>query len=279
MTTNDEPTADIIAAEYVLGTLGANEREEAEGKIASDPAFAALVQHWERRLGELNVMVGEVEPPAETWGRINARIEGVEPSAMMQLPDPMHAARSAAASNVIAMRRRLGRWRGATAGLAALAAVLTAIVVTAALKPEALPPQFRPKPIEIVRTIEKPAPSPGRFIAVLQRDAASPAFILTVDTANRNLMVRRVSAEPQTGKSYELWLVSNRFPAPRSLGVVGVDEFTPRPTLVGYDPAIISDATFAISLEPEGGSPTGAPSEVLFTGKLVESVPDMAPSR
>ena len=41
-----------------------------------------------------------------------------------------------------------------------------------------------------------------------------------------------------------------------------------------YDPATISSATYTISLEPEGGSPTGVPTgPILFTGTLVESVP------
>jgi anti-sigma-K factor RskA len=33
---------------------------------------------------------------------------------------------------------------------------------------------------------------------------------------------------------------------------------------------VIKDATFAVSLEPEGGSPTGAPTgPVVFAGKLI----------
>ena len=80
-----------------------------------------------------------------------------------------------------------------------------------------------------------------------------------------------MSAEQPAGKSYELWLVSDRFPAPRSLGLVGADEFS-RPALAGYDPATISGATYAVSLEPEGGSPTGAPTgPVLWGGKLIEA--------
>ena len=36
------------------------------------------------------------------------------------------------------------------------------------------------------------------------------------------------------------------------------------------DPAIMSDTLFAVSLEPEGGSPTNQPTgPVMFTGKLV----------
>jgi anti-sigma-K factor RskA len=48
---------DALAAEYVLGTLSADEREHAEALLTLDPGFAASVRMWERRLGELNVMV------------------------------------------------------------------------------------------------------------------------------------------------------------------------------------------------------------------------------
>ena len=43
-----------------------------------------------------------------------------------------------------------------------------------------------------------------------------------------------------------------------------------RPSLAAYKPDVIKDATFAVSLEPEGGSPTGAPTgPVVFAGKLI----------
>jgi anti-sigma-K factor RskA len=272
---DDTDTPDMLAAEYVLGTLASNERAQAESLIASDPAFAALVRGWEQRIGQLQAMVASVEPPPETWTRIQARLEGVEPSAAMRLPQhPDHAGRIAAESNVIDLRKRLGRWRRVATGFAAIAAVLIAFVATSVRNPELLPAQLRPKPVEVVRVVERTIEkevNPGRFVAVLQANAASPAFILTVDVANRTASVRRVAGGPPPGKSYELWLVSDRFPAPRSLGLVGANDFT-RPTLANFDQAVISDATFAVSLEPEGGSPNGQPTEVLFASKLIESV-------
>ena len=271
---DDTDTPEMLAAEYVLGTLASNEREQAQNLIANDPAFAELVRGWEHRLGQLHAMEASVEPPPETWSRIQARIEGVEPSGAMLLPHPDQAARIAAEGNVVDLRKRLGRWRRAAAGLAAIAAVLLAVVVTAVHNPELLPGPLRPKPIEVTKVIEKEV-NPGRFVAVLQPNAASPAFILTVDVANRTASVRRVAGGPPPGKSYELWLVSDRFPAPRSLGLVS-DEFARPAALAGYDPATISNATYAVSLEPEGGSPNGQPTEVLFASKLIESVP---PSR
>ena len=80
--------------------------------------------------------------------------------------------------------------------------------------------------------------NPGRFVAVLQPNATSPAFILTVDVATRTASVRRVAGGPPPGKSYELWLVSDRFPAPRSLGLVGATSSPGR--AASYDPAVIS---------------------------------------
>jgi anti-sigma-K factor RskA len=69
---------------------------------------------------------------------------------------------------------------------------------------------------------------------------------------------------------------------PRSLGVVGGNDFTMRPVLSSYDPEVVNQATYAVTVEPEGGSPTGiATGPIVFTGKLVETVPpDMpAPSK
>jgi len=280
--TADEDRAGL-AAEYVLGTLDTAEREQAEEQIRSDPAFAALVQDWERRLGELHAMVEPVAPPPELWMAIQGRLAEIEPAAEVRLPGFLETPAPSAdgeAANVVSLTRRLRRWRGGTIGFGALAATLAGIVVTAAIAPERLPAPLRPKPKvetvevtrEVVRTVEVPAPS--RFVAVLQSGPDAPAFIMTVDLAQRSLTVRRVSAEEQTGKSYELWLVSDKYPAPRSLGVIGAGEFTQVPALQAYDRNTIEGATFAVSLEPEGGSPTGAATgPVLFSGKLLEAVP------
>ncbi len=63
---------DALAAEYVLGTLSGDEREHAEALLEIDPGFAESVRLWERRLGELNVMVEAVEPPP-SCGKRSAR--------------------------------------------------------------------------------------------------------------------------------------------------------------------------------------------------------------
>ena len=267
-----DQTPDVLAAEYVLGTLDADERAQVEALLESDPAFARMVKDWERRLGELHAMVDAVEPPPESWQRIRFRLgagDRREPLRLPELPP-----RAAAPAEVIELRRRIDRWRAVAAGVSALAAVLAGVVVVAALGLLPLGGSA-PRPADIARPAEpKPAEpaAESRFVAVLQRDAASPAFIVTVDVATRSLTVRRVAAEAESGKSYELWLVSDRFPAPRSLGLVGTQDFTAGRVLTGFDPDTISNATYAVSLEPEGGSPTGQPTgPVLFAGKLIQA--------
>ena len=71
---------DALAAEYVLGTLSGDEREHAEALLEIDPGFAESVRLWERRLGELNVMVEAVEPPPAVWEKISKEIGYVAPA-------------------------------------------------------------------------------------------------------------------------------------------------------------------------------------------------------
>src|SRR5271156_1326601 len=78
---------DTLAAEYVLGTLSAEEREHAEALLSFDPGFEAAVRQWERRLGELNVMVEAVEPKSELWDRIK---HAVNPAAPVAAADASH---------------------------------------------------------------------------------------------------------------------------------------------------------------------------------------------
>ena len=75
-------------------------------------------------------------------------------------------------------------------------------------------------------------------------------------------------------RAFELWLISDKLPQPRSLGVIGSGDFTARPVLAAYDPGIVGNATYAVTVEQAGGSPDGKPtSPPIFTGKLIESVP------
>ena len=74
----DEDT-DLLAAEFVLGTLDSEERANAQSLLRTDHGFIAMVRIWERRFGELHLMVEPVEPDAKILQRIKAKIAELPP--------------------------------------------------------------------------------------------------------------------------------------------------------------------------------------------------------
>ena len=274
-----------LAAEYALGTLDAAERAQVETMMSVDKDFTAMVEAWEHKLGALNQMVGSVEPRPEVWDRIRTAAGLSEPQAPLVLPqgappsvpeigEPPTVVDN---SNVVSFSAQARRWRGIATAATAIAAALVAMISVQVYQPDWLPDGLRPKPrtrVVEVKTPPAPARPSAQYVAVLQKDGGSPAFILTVDGATKDFTVRKVGADAEPGKSFELWLISDRLPKPRSLGVIGGGDFTARPVLSSYDADVINGATFAVTIEQAGGSPDGNPhSAPVFTGKLIESVP------
>jgi anti-sigma-K factor RskA len=286
-----------LAAEYALGTLEADERAQVETMMAVDTEYTAIVRAWEYRLGVLNQMVGSVEPRPIVWENIRAAVGHAEPQTPMLLPEPPPPAPPAVAepapavkpvpaavaddSNVIQLSGRLRRWRNVASFATAIAAALIAMLAVQVYQPDLLPEGLRPKPrtrMVEVKTPAQPAPPSAQYVALLQPNGGAPAFILTVDAATMNFTVRRVGAAAEPGKSFELWLISDKLPQPRSLGVIGAADFTARPVLAAYDANTVNTATYAVTVEQAGGSPDGKPhSTPVFTGKLIETVPASAP--
>lgn len=295
-----------LAAEYALGTLDADERAQVETMMAVDKEFTAIVHAWEFRLGVLNQMVGSVEPRPIVWENIRSAIGQAaapqEPLALPEAPEPPAASEPPPAPpapepgiasdilgpvtsvddfRVVQFASRARRWRNIASAAGALAAALVAVLALQVFSPDVLPGVLRPAPR--IQTVEVKTPAPAlapsaQYVALLQGQSGGPAFILTVDGATRNFTVRKVGATPEPGKSFELWLISDKLPRPRSLGVIGAGEFTARPLLASYDADVVNGATYAVTVEQAGGSPDGNPhSAPVFTGKLIETVPPTQP--
>ena len=84
---------DALAAEYVLGTLDAEDRARARTLLEADETFAAKVELWERRFGDLYLMVEPVEPDSDVWARIKAKMpevkQGVRTTELPMPPAPL----------------------------------------------------------------------------------------------------------------------------------------------------------------------------------------------
>jgi anti-sigma-K factor RskA len=106
---SDQPDNDLLAAEYVLGSLEGEDRRAAERLLATDATFAQSVAAWQQRLMPLAAQVPPVAPPADLWRRIEADIA---PSTTAE---------------VVPFRVRF--WQGTTVAALAIAASLAAFIV------------------------------------------------------------------------------------------------------------------------------------------------------
>ena len=230
-----------LAAEYVLGTLTAAERDDVTMLRVREPALDAAIVAWENRLGPMIALVPDVAPSPQLLDRIRAQ---TRPAGKVIDFKPREAA----------LTRRAHGWRNAAIGMTALAASFAGVL------------GWR----ETART-----PMASTYVAVLQAGQSSPALLLTVDTAKQMFAVRALTKPSEQGKAYELWLLHDKLPQPKSLGVVPDGDMEVRAVNdSGIDRSMFMNATFAVSLEPAGGSPTGQPTEpVLFTGKLYKTTP------
>ena len=227
---------DALAGEYVLGTLELDERTTVAARRLREPILDAAIRDWELRLAPLNSLTPDIDPPRGLIEKINQLID----------------AGSRPAANIIEidqLRQSLARWRRRAIAASGIAASL---VLAIGLRETA----FRPEP--------------QRYVAVFQKDDVLPSFYLTIDLKTRELTVRPVDAQRQPGKTYQLWIASEQLgPAPRSLGLVEEDLRPTRKQLLDFEPQLLQRATFGVSLEPAGGSPTGRPTSPALHAKLL----------
>ncbi len=243
---NEHDDIDAIAAEYVLGTLDASERVSVDARRNREASLDAAITAWEMRLAPLNEAGSDIAPPSGLFDKIEARL-GSADAALTARPG------AEVDSRVRQLERRVAGWRRTAIATSLLAACLAFVLVAR----NALFP-----------------PGPQSFVAVFQKDDVLPAFLLSIDLVSRELTIRPVSAQQQPGKAYQLWIVSEQTgPKPHSLGLLGDAAEPTRKTLTGFEPAILRQATFGISVEPPGGSPTGSPTGPALHGKLYPAAP------
>jgi anti-sigma-K factor RskA len=233
---SDAPDRDLLAAEYVLGVLEAEDARTVRAFAARNAAMAASIADWQARLAPLVEALHPVRPPRGLWTRVEASIDedSERPESVIERGRPGVGGR---------VWQSRGFWRAATAASLALAAGIAAVAV--------------------LRVPLGPA-APTYVAALAPLDAPKPSFVAEV-RADGSVIVRAVApVTVPSGRDLELWVLPPGAKTPRSLGVLPTSgkSFT----LAEAPPA---QAQILVSLEPTGGSPTGLPTgPVLFGGTL-----------
>ena len=108
------------------------------------------------------------------------------------------------------------------------------------------------------------------FQAELATESGDLVLVAAVIPATHEIVIeRQVGAAPETGV-LELWLIAEGAAGPVSLGLLDNDGST-RITVPDAIAPGVRSGTIAISNEPEGGSPTGAPTgPVLATATFTD---------
>jgi len=230
---DDPEDRDLLAAEYVLGVLEAAEAEAVEALAAREIAVVIAIEDWQRRLAPLALVVAPVPPPETLWPRIAAAIGGFEaPESAKPQADIVAFPRSPWSS--------LGVWRAATAAALALAAAFAGIAF-----------------------LQRPAPAPQFAAALAPASAPAPVFLAETQP-DGSILVRPLSrVAVESGRDLELWALPQGATQPVSLGVL--------PVTGRHVPGDLARAAtqLLVTLEPQGGSPTGKPTgPLVYAGTL-----------
>jgi len=226
--------ADHLAADYVTGTLRGPARRRFEALLPAHPKLRAAVNDWQARLMPLTAALVPEKPPAAVWQRIENRIGGGTTA------KPQAAAR-------VSWWSQLAVWRTLSA-VATVAAVSLSLLLAA-------PQPVQPPIVVVLSATGAPAGAvvPASFVASISGDGRS---MVTQPLVNVSL---------DADRALELWALPASGAPPRSLGLI-----SPKGTTVLKKGEVLKGAGgLAVSLEPPGGSPTGAPTgPVLYVGKL-----------
>ncbi|HEX4870709.1 MAG TPA: anti-sigma factor [Nevskiaceae bacterium] len=242
----------LLAAEFVLGTLRGAARRRFERELARSPALRAEVRFWETRFAEMALrQISPVAPRELVWTALDLATQ--RPAAALPVTRPAG----------------LLFWRSW-----AVAASVAALALGLAWDAERRKPPVQLPP-EIVRVeVPVPQPVPVAYVALLQAPQSGAQWTISV-LPGQKLM--RVSAAAQAfpldqQHSLELWGIG---PAgtPVSIGVLPLDGRHEMALPEALAAAIERSLTLAVSLEPQGGSPTGAPTgPVLLTAPTVRAL-------
>lgn len=236
----------VIAGEYVLGVLDKDEAAAFETRLVHDEAARHALAEARERFLELDLAAPPEPPSPDLWDRIEARLNTQPPAPVVDLASRRRQSRTPDRSvfNAVSSARF---WQGFAA--ATVLAVIAALIASA--------------------TVLSPTP---RLIVVLLNDQAQPVSIVEAFDGQRIRVVPLDEIDVPPGRTLQVWTLPDPATGPVSMGLLPTGDAR---TLEGPQlPPPQPDQLYEITIEPEGGSPTGRPTGPIV-GKGFARVPQL----
>jgi anti-sigma-K factor RskA len=248
---NELKPKDLLAAEYVLGTLRGGARRRFEHRLQKDPMLVREVAGWQQAFSQMDLHDAPIRPPDHVWEAISMRLPpDIDTRAQanigasnqdqydnQKISDPVR----------VPAHRTARLWQLTSAALAAC-------LVIALVWP--------------ISTVNRDAPSSVQPIAVLSPTSPNSGahLIAGYDARRRALVFTPLNvATPDSQHSLQLWRIGAD-KKPVSLGLLNPAGMT---RIDVEQLSTLEGITLAVSLEPAAGSPTGQPTgSVLYAGAV-----------
>ena len=224
---------DALAAEYVLGTQSVRVRRRMQTLMREHSALASRVEEWQNRLNQMAEQVRPVPPPQWVWRRIENALQ------------PPEKEKAGFWQNLL-----VWRWAAATAMATAL---LLAVVPETERSPDLQPAE-------------------GGFVMVLTDEDSKTAWLVSRQNQDKPIKAEAITVPVMTvAQAYQLWLLPPDGAAPLSLGLLNKQGGTQLTPAAMISSMVQPGYVMAVSIEPPGGSPTGAPTgPVVYTGSILK---------
>ena len=223
---------------YVLGVLDAEEMAAVRRDALRDARLAAEIATWERRLTPLTALAGQTDPPPALWESVQARIDGALAANAPPLPRRERAGgRGARTPRMWSFQA----WRA----VAIIAVVFNFAYLAYSLRQGS-----------------------ERLAMVLPLQQAQGGWLLKLEPNGRIHAVAQGNVTHGADRDFELWALAEHATRPVPLGLLPAATNSAE-----LQPAGLPKAHFKllVSLEPKGGSPTGAPTgPVMYAGTVIE---------
>jgi anti-sigma-K factor RskA len=223
MSPNENAEDLLLAGEYVLGVLDGAERDAFERRVAREKTLREHIAYWQERFADLDRAVTPKDVPPALWAKIEGQLGG---KAIAQAVGPTLSER---------LWTSLGFWRGASFAGAVASLVLA---------------------ISVGLLAGRASPQP-QIVAVMLTPDGTPGAIAEVHYDGRINVIPIHDFEVPKGKTLQVWTLFDKAKGPISVGLI---ERTRQALFHRADLPAGQQQLYEITLEPDGGSPTGKPT-------------------